>query len=408
MDVAELLSVDEARARVLGAVMPLEVEEVGLRDALGLVTAAAIRAPHALPRFDNSAMDGYAVVAADVASASDTAPVTLSIAGEIRAGAPGDVRVEPGRAARIMTGAPLPEGADAVVMVEVTEEHDGVVVVRGNAQPGQHVRPAGDDLPAGAPLVTPGTELGPGELALLGSMGVTPVKVRRGPRVALLITGDELVDPEQEPGPGQIRDSNGLALTALVSQEGGRLVLSERVPDERAAVVAAFERAAASADLVLSSGGVAVGEYDFVKDVVSELGHIELWGVAMQPGKPVVLGSVADVPFLGLPGNPVSVHVGFEQFVRPAIRAMRGCSSLLRPMLQATLSEGLTKKPGRLHFVRVRLRSEQGAWVATPTGPQGSHIQSSLVDCHGVARFEPDESEIKEGQQVTVEVWRLP
>lgn len=408
MDFADLLSVDEARARVLDAIRPLEAEEVELRDAQGLVTAEAIRAPHALPRFDNSAMDGYAVVAADVASASDTAPVSLNIAGEVRAGAPGDVRVEPGHAARIMTGAPLPEGADAVVMVEVTEEHDDVVVVKGGAHPGQHVRPAGDDLPAGALLVAPGTELGPGELALLGSMGVTPVKVRRGPRVALLVTGDELVNLDQEPGPGQIRDSNGLALTALVSQEGGRLVLSERVPDVRSAVVAAFERAAACADLVLSSGGVAVGKYDFVKEVVSELGHIELWRVAMQPGKPVVLGSFAGVPFLGLPGNPVSVHVGFEQFVRPAIRALRGCSSLLRPTLQATLSERLTKKPGRLHFVRVRLRSEQGAWVATPTGPQGSHIQSSLVDCHGVARFERDESEIKEGQQVTVEVWRLP
>ncbi|MGH2749854.1 MAG: molybdopterin molybdotransferase MoeA [Actinomycetota bacterium] len=408
MSFADLLSVAAARARVLDAVAPLAVEEVALRASLGLVSAAEVRAPHPLPRFDNSAMDGYAVVGADVASASETAPVELEIVGEIRAGTPDDITVGRGTAARIMTGAPLPAGADTVVMVEDTHERDGVVVVKARSDAGRHVRPAGDDLEAGAVLVGEGLELGPGELALLGSMGVSPIAVRRGPRAALLVTGDELVDPEEDPGPGQIRDSNQLALLALLEQSGARTGLSERVPDEREAVVDAFMRAAAASDLIVSSGGVAVGKYDFVKDVVEELGHIELWRVAMQPGKPVVLGSVKDVPFLGLPGNPVSVHVGFEQFVHPAIRKMRGCRSLLRPTLEATLTETITKRPGRLHFVRVRLRAEAGAWLATPTGPQGSHIQSSLVDCHGVARFGREESEIAQGQGVTVEVWRLP
>jgi molybdopterin molybdotransferase len=290
----------------------------------------------------------------------------------------------------------------------VTEEKNGKVLVKTSVEKGQHVRPAGDDLDAGEILVREGLELGPGELALLGSMGVTPVEVRWGPRVALLVTGDELVDPEDEPGPGQIRDSNQLALLALLDRAGARPVLSERVPDRREAVVEAFSRAAEVADLVVSSGGVAVGRYDFVKDVVEELGHIELWRVAMQPGKPVVLGSVSDVPFLGLPGNPVSVHVGFEQFVRPAIRKMRGCSSLLRATLDATLTESITKRPGRLHFVRVRLSSRDHEWFATPTGSQGSHIQSSLVDCHGVARFGREESKLSEGQRVTIEIWRLP
>ena len=405
---ANLLSVDDARTRVLESVEPLAIEKVSLREALGLVSATEVRAPHALPRFDNSAMDGYAVSAADTSGAGEYAPVELEIVGEVRAGGSDEVVVEAGTAARIMTGAPLPAGADAIVMVEVTEEKDGKVLVKTSVEKGQHVRPAGDDLDAGEILVREGLELGPGELALLGSMGVTPVEVRRGPRVALLVTGDELVDPEEEPGPGQIRDSNALALLALLERAGARPVLSERVPDRREAVVEAFERAAEAADLVVSSGGVAVGKYDFVKDVVEELGNIELWRVAMQPGKPVVLGSVSNVPFLGLPGNPVSVHVGFEQFVRPAIRKMRGCSSLLRPTLDATLTETITKRPGRLHFVRVRLSNRDGGWFATPTGPQGSHIQSSLIDCHGVARFGREESKLAEGQRVTVEIWRLP
>lgn len=408
MDYADLISVEEARGRVLDAVGPLDVEEVLVGEALGLVSANEILASHPLPRFANSAMDGYAVVAKDVADASEETPVELRVVGEVRAGDPGEIQVDPGGAARIMTGAPLPEGADAIVMVEVTEEHNGAVLIKGSAKPGQHVRPAGDDLAADAVLVPGGFELGPGELALLASMGMSPVKVRRGPRVALLVTGDELVDPEDEPGPGQIRDSNAIALTALLQMAGADVVLSERVPDARPAVVDAFEGAAAEADVIVSSGGVAVGKYDFVKDVVEELGGIQLWRVAMQPGKPVVLGSVRDAVFLGLPGNPVSVHVGFEQFVRPAIRKMRGCRSLLRPTMEAKLTETITKRPGRLHFVRVRLRSEGGEWLATPTGPQGSHIQSSLIDCHGVARFEREESELTKGDSVTVEVWRLP
>ncbi|MGH2789655.1 MAG: molybdopterin molybdotransferase MoeA [Actinomycetota bacterium] len=408
MDYADLLSVEEARARVLDAVRPVDTEEVLVGRALGLVSAKEVLASHPLPRFANSAMDGYAVVAKDVADASEETPVELRVIGEVRAGDPGEIHVDPGGAARIMTGAPLPDGADAIVMVEVTEERDGAVFIKGSAAKGQHVRPAGDDLAAGAVLVPEGIELGPGELALLASMGKSPISVRRGPRVALLVTGDELVDPEEEPGPGQIRDSNAIALTALLQMAGADVVLSERVPDAREAVVDAFERAAAEADVIVSSGGVAVGKYDFVKDVVEELGGIQLWRVAMQPGKPVVLGSVRDAVFLGLPGNPVSVHVGFEQFVRPAIRKMRGCRSLLRPTLEATLTETITKRPGRLHFVRVRLRRAGGEWLATPTGPQGSHIQSSLIDCHGVARFGREESELTEGDSVTVEVWRLP
>jgi molybdopterin molybdotransferase len=403
-----MLSVDEARRRVLESVSPLAPTDVLIRDALGLVLAEDLFAPHSLPRFDNSAMDGYAVVAADTVAGSEESPAVLKLVGEVRAGDSGEVEVTPGCAARIMTGAPLPPGADAVVPVELTDERGDTVLIKEPTRSGRHVRPAGDDIERGQILVSAGAELGPGELALLASMGMSPLPVRRGPRVAVLVTGDELVAPEAQPGPGQIRDSNSVALAALVARAGGEVIPARPVADTHAATKIAFERAADVSDLVLSSGGVAVGRYDFVKDVVSELGQIDMWRVAMQPGKPVVLGSVVKTPFLGLPGNPVSIHVGFEQFVRPAIRKMRGCSSLLRPTITASLSETISKPPGRLHFVRVRLRNEAGSWLAVPTGPQGSHVQSSLIDCHGVARFPAEMTELAAGTDVTVEVWDLP
>jgi molybdopterin molybdotransferase len=348
------------------------------------------------------------VRANDVAEASPERPSKLKVIGEVRAGDPGELKVLPGTATRIMTGAPVPDGADAIVRVEDTIEQEGYVLAGASVPRGTHVRPAGDDIRAGQVIVPAGAELGPGELAVLASMGLSPLAVRRGPKVALLVTGDELVDPEAQPAPGQIRDSNSVALSALIREAGADLIPLGRIEDKRDAVRDAFERAAALADLVVSSGGVAVGRYDFVKEVVEELGAISLWRVAMQPGKPVVLGQIKDTPFLGLPGNPVSIHVGFEQFVRPAIRKMRGCASLLRPVIRARLQETIEKIPGRLHFVRVRLAVSEGEWTATPTGPQGSHIQSSLVGCHGVARFARELTRLDRGTEVEVEVWRLP
>jgi molybdopterin molybdotransferase len=403
-----LLAVDEARARVLQAVYPSEPRDVLVADARGLVLAADVIASHALPRFDNSAMDGFAVRAEDTAGASEANPAGLVIAGEVRAGEPGGVEVAPGGAVRIMTGAPVPQGADAIVPVEHTQEKEGRVLVSVPAVPGRHVRPAGEDVTGGSVVLESGTELEGGELALLASIGSSPLPVRTGPRVAVLVTGDELVAAEATPGPGQIRDSNSTAIRALILEAGGEPVPFGPVEDTREAVLEALARAAEISDLIVSSGGVSVGRYDFVKDAVEQLGHIDLWRVAMQPGKPVVLGAVGPTPFLGLPGNPVSIHIGFEQFVRPAIRKMRGCRSLLRPRITATMTQTVEKPPGRLHFVRVRLAVSGDRWEATPTGPQGSHIQSSLVGCHGVARFEPEESVLEAGSRAVVEVWRLP
>jgi molybdopterin molybdotransferase len=404
-----MLSVAEAQERVLAAFEALEPVSVLVADALGLTLAEDLHAPHPLPRFDNSAMDGYAVLAEDTAEATEGSPVELRLAGEVRAGSVhGSESVGSGTAVRIMTGAPVPPGADAIVPVEVTEESGDLVKIKEPTETGRHVRPAGDDVEEGQLVVAAGSELGPGELALIASLGLSPVTVRPRPRVAILVTGDELVTPEEDPGPGQIRDSNSIALRALVREAGAEPLLMPHVPDDRAATLDAFKWAAEDTDLVVSSGGVAVGRYDFVKEVVEELGGIDMWRVAMQPGKPVVLGSLGEIPFLGLPGNPVSIHVSFEQFVRPAIRKMRGCTTLFRPMITATLTETIEKRPGRLHFVRVRLEADGHGWRATPTGPQGSHIQSSLVGTHGVALFGKDLDRLEEGSPVVVQVWDLP
>jgi molybdopterin molybdotransferase len=281
-------------------------------------------------------------------------------------------------------------------------------MVRAEPPAGGHIRPAGDDISEGDMVVASGSELGPGELALLASLGLSPVPVHRRPKIAIVTTGDELVSPEEEPGPGRIRDSNTTALHALAEQSGGVGIRFKGVADDLDALIDTFREAADSADLVVSAGGVSVGRYDFVKAAVEHLGSIDLWRVAMQPGKPVVSGNVLETPFLGLPGNPVSIHIGFEQFVRPAIRKLRGCRGLLRPVLRARLTEGLSKRPGRLHFVRVRLEVGSEGIMAVPTGGQGSHIQSSLIGCHGVARFAIEEKELPAGAEVEVEVWILP
>ena len=401
-----MLTVDEARTKILAGFSTLPSVEVPVADALGMVPVADLVAPHASPRFANSAMDGYAVRR----EALQELPVVLRLVGEVRAGLASEGEVGPGTTMRIMTGAPIPAGADAVVPVEdATEDRDAKVTVNAPPPPHGHIRPAGDDVAAGDLLVPAGAELRPGELAMLATMGCSPVEVHRRPSVVVLSTGDELVAPEVDPGPGQIRDSNSVALRALIQEAGGEVCVVGPVPDDRAEVERVLVDAARGTDLVVSSGGVSMGRYDFVREVIEERGRLDLWRVAMQPGKPVVSGTIAGTPFLGLPGNPVSIHVGFEQFVRPVLRKMRGCTELLRPVVTARLSERIEKKPGRLHFVRVRLTfGGRNGIVATPTGPQGSHIQSSLLNVDGVARFGIDETVLDEGTEVEVEVWRLP
>ena len=401
-----MLSVDEARGRLLAVFGPLPPVEVDLEGALGLVSAANVNAPHALPPFNNSSMDGYAVRQTDVVRATESTPVALDLVGESRAGSPSDAAVETGTAVRIMTGALVPDGADGIVIVEETTETEGRVLVRAPA--GSYIRAAGEDLRAGEIAVPAGAQIDAGALALLTSCGVKKIRVHRRPRVALLVTGDEFAKPESELEPGQIRDSNSIALKTLTEEAGAQVSFHALVPDDLEGALDLFDDASLNADLIVSSGGVAVGRYDVVREVVEKLGQVDLWRVAMQPGKPVVLGRIKDVPFLGLPGNPVSVHVSFEQFVRPAIRKQLGHTSLLRGRLPARLTDDLKKVPGRLHFVRVRLAWSDGVLEATPTGPQGSHIQSSLVSCDGLAHFPKDADHLPAGSEVTVEIWELP
>ena len=379
-----------------------------MSEAHGLVLTNDAIAGHPLPPFDNSAMDGYAVRRSDVEAASEGAPVTLEVVGEVRAGGSNEVEVRPRSAVRIMTGAAIPPGADAVVPVEVTHETEGVVTISAAPPEGGHIRPAGDDIAAGTTVVPAGEPLGPGELAALASLGLSPIEVHRRPRVAVVTTGDELVDPEEELRPGIIRDSNRVAMASLVAEAGAVVSETLRAVDTAEAVESVLLQAAAGADLVLVAGGVSVGRYDFVRATVEQLGAVDFWRVAMQPGKPVVSGRLKDTPVIGLPGNPVSVHVSFEQFARPAIRKLLGCRSLLRPRIRATLSAPLDKRPGRRHFVRVGLRFERDGIVASPTGGQGSHIQSSLVGCDGVAIFVEDATHLDAGATVEVEVWRVP
>ena len=401
-----MLTVDQARERVLAAVEIGPATQASIEEAVELVVAEDIRTPNALPPFDNSAMDGYAVRAADVTRASEGSPVRLKVIDESKAGVPATSPVESGTAIRIMTGAMMPDRADGIVIVEDTLEDGDVVVVRAPAGP--HVRAAGEDMAAGEVAVPAGTRLDAGGLAMLAACGVAKVSVHRRPRIALLVTGDELADAGGDLSPGQIRDSNSIALQALASEAGAEVSFYSRVPDDLDRAVNLFERAATDADLVVSSGGVAVGRYDVVRDVIGKLGAIDMWRVAMQPGKPVVLGRIGDIPFLGLPGNPVSVHISWEQFVRPAIRKMLGHRRLLRPRLPALLTQEIRKRPGRLHFVRVRLEWSDDTLQATPTGPQGSHIQSSLIACDGVALFPVEAESLSKGAEVTVEVWSLP
>lgn len=397
-----MLSISEARGKILELVDPTPQVRVAVEQAGGLCTLEDVRAPHPLPRFANSSMDGYAVRAADL-----DPPRTLTVIGEIRAGDAGDLSIGPGEVVRIMTGAPVPSGADAIVPIEIATESEGRLDV--HEVPGTpYIRPAGDDIAQGEVAVQAGTLLGAGELALLAALGASPLEVRRPPQVVCVTSGDELVPPEQEPGPGQIRDSNGAAMAALVREAGGVPTVLPRVPDDPDAVTMALQTAAAEGDVVLSAGGVSVGRHDLVREVLERDGTISLWRVAMQPGKPVLAGRIYGTPFIGLPGNPVSVHVGFEQFVRPALRKMLGCKELLRPVSRAALTERITKPPGRLHLVRVKLALERSGLTATPTGPQGSHIQTSLIGCDGLARFPAHLTVLEAGHEVEVEVWRLP
>lgn len=391
-DTIVLRSVEEARDEILRYFQPGPAERVPLLQALGRVTAAPIAADISVPPFANSAMDGYAVLGADVQSATPDAPVTLRIVAEVPAGGMTDLPVTPGTAIRIMTGAPMPPQADTVVPFEETDEGQadalhaaGLVRIFKRVPTGASVRAAGEDVQAGAVVVPTGTLVRAAEIGVLATVGAAQVAVYRRPKVAILATGDELVDVGERPGPGQIRNANGYSNAAQVLAAGGEpLQLPIARDTERELMARLDEGLQWGAELFLTSGGVSVGDYDVVKKVLMQRGQMEFWRVKMKPGKPVAFGVIDGVPLLGLPGNPVSAMVGFELFGRPALLKMQGRTGWSSPTLEATFTGTLSDRADRRQYVRVRVQQRDGIWLAHLTGEQGSGVLTSMMYADGL------------------------
>jgi molybdopterin molybdotransferase len=411
-----LISLEEAREQMFAGLDPLPAEEVPLADALGRVLAADLCSRLTLPPWDNSAMDGFAVRAADVAGASRTSPVELPVVGEARAGHATPAAIEATKAMRILTGAPLPKGADAVVPVENTDAAQGVadlpssVSIYSAVSVGAFVRRAGSDLRAGYPLLSAGSELTPAALAVLAAGGYAEAPVHLRPTVGIIATGDELVPAGVNPGPAQIPDSNSVGLAAAARDAGAHVIAFGIAPDSVDAVVARLREAIESADVVCVSGGVSVGAHDVVKDAFGVVGRVDLWRVAIQPGKPLAFGrtpaTAREHPVLlfGLPGNPVSSLVTFELFVRPVLRRLAGRADVLgRQTVRAVLAEKVTKSAGRRAFLRVNLEQmDDGAWRAHLAGAQDSHVLSALAQADGLAVIPEDEDGLPAGTDVEV------
>ena len=394
--VSDLITIDEARRRVLTAVTRLGDEPVALREALGRVLSEDLSSPLPVPPFDSSAMDGFAVVAG---------PATeLSVVGEARAGHPYGGAVEAGQAVRISTGAVLPEGADAVVPVERTTAVKEAVSVP-SAEPGENVRRAGEDIPLNAVVLQAGTQLGPAELGVAASVGRAELRCASKPRVAVLVTGDELTEPGAALAPGGIYSSNAYALSAQVERAGGEVIEPITVPDDRGGTRAALEQALDSADVVVVSGGVSVGPHDHVKPALRDLGVEErFWGVRLRPGKPTWFGVRGETLAFGLPGNPVSAMVTFQLFARPALAALQGAAPDAR-RVTARLESPIPRNPQREQAIRVNLLQSQDGLDAAPTkGAQGSHVLTSMIGADGLALIAPGEGDARAGDRVEVEL----
>ena len=377
-------SVEEHQRIVLGDADALPAQRVALLDADGLVLAESVTASWPLPSFDNSSMDGYAVRVDDLAGATETSAVRLPVRGDIAAGQEAAERLEPGTAVRIMTGAPIPEGTEAVVPVEWTDGATDVVSITRSPDPGAHIRLRGEDVAAGEVVLEPGTAINARVIAMLAAVGLAEIPVHRRPRVTVISTGDELVDPGREPGPGQIVDSNSYMLTAAVREAGADGVRVGPVRDDEDELERVLREEAERSDLILTSGGVSMGAYDTVKAVLTRLGGVDFVKVAMQPGMPQGSGLVGSTPIVTLPGNPVSSYVSFEVFVRPLIRQLLGHSQVQRPRLHAICSREFTSPAGKTQFARVRLHTRDGLLMAEPEGGQGSHIIGGLARADGL------------------------
>ncbi|MCK7506753.1 MAG: molybdopterin molybdotransferase MoeA [Desulfobacterales bacterium] len=374
-----MISVEEALQTILAGCRPMGLEKVDILEARGRVIGEDVFAPRDIPSAANSAMDGYAVRSADTKGVHALKPVELKVIETIAAGSAPRKTLKEGQAARIMTGAVIPKGADAVVRREDTEERGKTVRIKVAAPKGLDIRFSGEDVQKGERVIAAGSVLRPGHIGMLAALGKSFVSVHQKPRVAILSTGDELVDIEIDPPPGKIVNSNSYSLAAQILECGGIPMMMGIGRDKKAELVEKFQ-IARRADVILSSGGVSVGDYDFVKDVMGDIGNaMHFWQVAMRPGKPLAFGSIDGVPLFGLPGNPVSVMVSFEQFVRPYLLKMQGHVRIFRETLTAQSAQDIKKGIGAKNFIRAVVQKEKGRYLARVTGEQGSGILKSMV-----------------------------
>ena len=380
-----MISVEEALERILAEITPLPMIKVPLSKALGHVLAEDVISQEDIPPFANSAMDGFALLSRD-SQPHDGQPPRLHVTGGVAAGYVADHAVEPGTAMRVMTGAPVPPGADSVIQVELTRsegpESEWVEILQEVA-PGNNIRPAGEDMRYGQKVLTSGTEIGPWEIGILATLGWSQVPVIRQPRVAIVGTGDEVIDVDEPLRPGKIRNSNSYLLEAAVRKAGAEPNRLGIALDTLESLREKFSEAIQS-DLIITTGGVSVGDFDLVKNIMAEQGEIEFWRINMRPGKPVAFGHIGAIPLLGLPGNPVSAAVTFELFGRPVIRKMLGHTHLLRPQAEVVVEDGVSESVMRRHYVRAHIEWKNGRLTAYTTGNQGSNIMTSLLNANAL------------------------
>lgn len=409
-DVAKIypmLPVEEAQARVLSRIHRLEREEVRILDALGRVAAEDVTADYDIPPHTNTAMDGYAVRTEDTAGASPENPVRLQVIGELAAGYVAEKELAPGTAIRIMTGAPIPPGADAIVRFEQTRQDGAYVEILTEVTIGKEVRPAGEDVRSGDTVISQGRILRPQEIGMLAALGKKTIVVTRRPRVGILATGDELVGIDEPLSPGKIRNSNTYSNAAQVKKYGGIPVLLGIARDREGEISDSLRAGLTKGmDLILVSGGVSVGDFDVVKKVLAGAGEIDFWQVRMKPGKPLAFGYLnlggKDVPVIGTPGNPVSTMISFELFARPLILSLLGARDIDPSVVWARLADRIAQTSSRRHYARVRLEEKAGEYLAYLTGDQGSGILSSMVNADGLAVIPEDWDNAEAGALVRV------
>ncbi len=399
---SDLLSVDEARAKIMNMVNAIEgVEQLFVRDALHRVLAEPVISGINVPSFDNSAMDGYGINSRDIPAQGTS---TLTLVGRAMAGAPFNGVISAGECVRIMTGAKIPEGVDTVLMQEQVTATENSITLQSGHTPGENVRKTGEDMAAGQTILTPGRQLTPADLGVIASLGIPEVRVFRKLRAAFFSTGDELVSLGQPLGDGQIYDSNRYTLHGMLSRLGLEVIDMGVIPDRRESVHAAFIQAAAIADVIFTSGGVSVGEADYVKQTLEALGEVNFWRMKMKPGKPLATGRVGNAVFFGLPGNPVSVMATFYQFAQPALFKMMGAEPKAPLVLKVPAASAIKKSPGRLEYQRGLLeRNSQGEWQVTSSGRQGSHVLTSMSKANCFVILPEDSAGAAVGELVDVQ-----